>query len=377
MVVVARSTPTNFVVEILEGPLAGQRLELGGRSLPYRAGSGGSISFGGDQRSKLTWYPGNPTATQNVFGPTLQPTTINGTWKERYLGQDVPIDLFENFDVLRKTGVQVRVRWEAIVRIGIVKTVKIFPGDPTGGLTDFRWEIVFEWSAENVTTPRKINARDISLRDGLANTATDLDSLQVGSSGFIEKYGRFLGAENLEFAADGLSLREQIELIRTSFKLLSNAAVTLADAVSIPANAADGALSALGQAKNTAAATAAILANIPPNRAVFDDSVPTTLSFELDKRAVIEEALALLPPAYEQQLRMNALARPQTFVKVVAHHGSDLRALAVTYFGDADKWDRIAKANGLETSIIPDDVAYIYIPVEASDALRDASSGVT
>jgi hypothetical protein len=68
--------------------LSGQKreLRLTDRSLPYRP-----MEIGVGQRVELTWLPGAPRATATVLGPTEDPTTMNGYWKEKYIAPFRPV----------------------------------------------------------------------------------------------------------------------------------------------------------------------------------------------------------------------------------------------------------------------------------------------
>lgn len=366
----ARSDQTAFRVRPLEGPFSGQNIDLIGRQLPYRAGGGGNISFGREQRTRLTWYPGNRVASQQVIGPVLKPTTINGVWKERFLGVDQPITLVELFEELCNTGVQVRVSWQTIVRIGIVKRVEWAPGDPTGGLTDIRWTIEFEWVSEDVGgTIRRINQNELQLRDVLIQCANQLLRLGGALDLFAQGVDSFVGLLSQPFRSTATQLSTLEEERESQFGVLSQAAVDSGTEVQIPSRIAQPAVSAAEGSQSNVAETSDVVAKIFPSTTTADDSLESILNQAIDRYNVIDESTTALRLAFEVRLRFEPLIRPDEFTVVAANPGTDLRRVAIQFYGDADAWPRIARFNGIEGSVIPEDVDDLVIPLSVPDAL--------
>ncbi len=208
----ARSDPTAWVMEILEGPRAGQSFPLIGRAMPYRAGAGGSISFGKTQRSNLTWYPGNRFASQQILGSILKPTTINGVWKERYLGTDRPIQLVEAFEELLESGAQMRLLWQTVERQGIVKDFDWKPGNPVGGVGDIAWQATFEWSAPALSPPpRTVGDEALSIRDSVIRAVGTLGSLGFALENFAAGANFFVGLVKTSFQATASVIRNILD----------------------------------------------------------------------------------------------------------------------------------------------------------------------
>jgi len=365
----ARSDPTDFVIEVAEGPRAGEVIALTGRSLPYRSGQGGSIEFGGEQRTKLIWYPGNPVATHLVFGQTLAPTTINGIWKERYLGTDEPIRLVELFEDLRMSGAQVVVTWETILRTGLVKKFVWKPGDPVGGLTDIAWECVFEWNGDGRVLPKKVGSASGTGRDLISRLAGLLGSARGAADVFSATYDTLRSALSGLFKSEADDIRALGDSMDGAYNSLVVAASRGASAELMPLRFAQDALSASGRAQESAAQLADLFGNMPTGVAVASDDVPTQMEFELRRYAEIERDFLVIEAAFDTQIQLQSVVRPDTYRRVRPPRGSDLRALALTYFGSADLWRHIAAANGLSASRIPNDVDEILVPIGTPDAL--------
>ncbi len=152
----AYEVPTFDILE-LEG--SRRQLVLKGRTKPYAG-----VEFPSETRSKVTYYPGNPVATQQILGPEFGPTDLEGMWKTRFLagtGQnevevsgfdpiDSAADLVRAFEELRRSANSLRVQWGPVVRFGILK--KFTPSWVT--LYDVKWHANFEWRGEREFTPR-------------------------------------------------------------------------------------------------------------------------------------------------------------------------------------------------------------------------------
>lgn len=364
----ARQDLTDYIIEILEGPAAGVVIPLSGRKLPYRAGAGGTISYGRTQRSKLTWYPGNRVASQQVIGPVLKPTSINGIWKDRYLGTDQSIDLVETFEELLDSGVQVRVFWSTIERQGIVKDFTWTPGIPTGGLSDIGWVCMFEWNSAGVPPPRRVGESDITLRDGVIRAAGALSSLGQALEDFVTGSNLFVGIAQRSFQASKRAINALLEEMESPLKTLSSAAARLGNEPNLPARFVEDASTACETTQRTSGETAELISAIFAGNVIVSDSFEDILDEALLRYDLSEEAFNTAREAFIQRVRLEEIIRPPEFATVTPVIGSDLREIAIRFYGDADLWDRIAKQNGLEQSIIPDTVKELVIPLSLPDA---------
>lgn len=366
----ARSDQTNFLFEVLEGPFAGVVVTLGGRSLPYRAGAGGSISFGRTQRTKLTWYPGNQAASQQIIGPTVAPTTINGVWKERYLGEDAPIDLVELFEDLLDSGVQLRVSWQTIERRGIIKQFTWAPGDPVGGLTDIRWEMVLEWNSAAAIAPGDFTGQStISLRDGMIRAGESIGITTESLQDFIENVGTFVGLPVRTFQATKTALESIIGALAAPLTTVSTTAARMGDEAALPNRLLEDAATAVASAQITGGDAGELVGNVSPISTTQADDLETIINEHLERAQIIDQTFDMIDENFEQRLRLEELIRPEAFTTIVPIIGQDLRELAIQFYGDADLWRRIANYNGIENSVVPNDVEELVIPLSLPDAL--------
>ena len=367
---VARSDPTDLVIEVLEGPRAGQKIALTGRELPYRAGGGGSVSFGVELRVKTTWYAGNPVASQQVIGRKLLPTTFNGVWKEHFIGIDRPIGLAELMEELVSTGVQLLVSWSTIIRTGVARTFTYKPGVPTGGLGDLGWDLVFEWNGDGVPAPQALEFAspfDIgTFASNLVGAATTLsDTLEALVD--VATPGPMFEAEIPVATADAVEAQEAVQ--RAADATVKGALLAEIDRT----------VSALVIAEGEAAAAAAksaadTVAALSIGAIVDSDDADRVVLARLSVVDILEAAVALATDAIELRDQTEAVARPSVALRIPAVAGTDLRTYAARYYGDPDLWSRLARANGLTDSRVPEGLTELLIPDRLDGLASDARS---
>lgn len=369
----ARSEQTAWVMEILEGPRAGQSFLLVGREMPYKAGAGGNISFGKTQRTNLTWYPGNRFASQQILGPIIKPTTINGVWKEHKLGTDRPIQLVEAFEELLESGAQVRMLWQTIERQGVVKDFDWKPGVPTGGLSDIAWQAVFEWSAPAVTPPpRTVGDQSFSLRDSVIRAVGSLGELGFALENFAAGANYFVGQTKTSFQATRSLVQGILDNLSQPIVTLSSSAAQIGDEPRLPARIVESATSAAADAIDLSGQAAEVASNTFPGDVAVADDLVTVLNEALNRYDVIDAAFDALEETFNQRVKLEELVRPDQFASIPVLVGGDLREVAIDFYGNADLWPRIAKANGLDGSLIPDGIEEIVVPLSLPDATDDS-----
>lgn len=370
------SVQTAFVIEVLEGPNAGAVLELDGRSMPYRAGSGGQISFGRELNVQTTYYPGNREAEQKIVGPTYLPTVINGIWKESYLGENVPQDLANLFEELLEQGCQVRVFWSGIIRRGVVKRFIITPGQPTGGMSDIGWEAEFEWNAgqNEQQIPRfaqKVGPTALELSDECAAATLGLSNLISRLNRYAARSDNFVGLVRQSFEPD----RREIE----------DVANRLGDPVRIEAqitsqlglgSVVSGRLIEQGIASTTGAPTilgegTETLGNIFHSNVSSDDGLAAVILEALERSELIDLSYEEVERQRQLLYRLEEIGRPEEFATITARPGMDLRDVSIRYYGSPDFWGRIGRRNGIATSLVPEGIDRIVVPLRLSDAIDD------
>ncbi len=365
---------------------AGQKFDLVGRGLPFRG-----ASFEVIQRIQTTWYPGNPVANQQVTGPTLSNTTINGVWRDRYVGdtstpagkaqaavQGLPGGdgtaalLVRQFETLCEFAVPVEVRWGSgyveglltgaiIVRRGLIKRFKATYDRPQ----DIVWEMEFEWRGREEDAAKPVTVRLTDARDQLAQASTALSdaSQQVQDFQSAEKPLLF----KIPGAIDS-SLDDLITTLGGFSEQLSDQVAGVVGGIHADGGLLDhgSALAAIGIMQgsvNTLQKGIEQLEALPiylldVKDAALDllSSIGGLLNLKQDLGAT-QQNLQQVAADLQGQLFQGVLAEVQ------APAGLDLRDLALEYYGDPDLWFTIAHYNGLTSSRVPDN------PTGPSDVL--------
>lgn len=370
----ARSNPTSFLVEVLEGPSAGFVIELLGREMPYGPSGGGQVTFGRKQRSKLTWYPGNRFGSHQIIGPTITPTPINGIWKERYIGEDRPIDLVETFQELCDQGAQLRVSWQTLSYQGIIASIDFAPGNPTGGLGDIGWSMMFEWNADLTVNgpPRpRVGQLDFEIRNALVDAADGLATFGEVLTAFVEGASVFVGTTSSAFAATARVIGTFLDAISPAIQAESESAARSATEPQLPSSVVERSITATAQGQLTGGDAAEVISDIFPASVTVSDDLPSILNERIDRALIVTRAFGVLETQFELRRRLEAIVRPNDFAEVTPIVGSDLRELALRYYGNSDLWPRIAKQNGLTSSIVPSGLDKIVIPLSLPAATDD------
>jgi len=370
-----RSDNTAFRIEILEGQRKGAVIDLVGRTAPYGAGSGGSISFGVQQRTKLIWNQGSPNATQLVFGPTLDPTTINGIWKDRYVGTDGALQLIETFTELCNSGVQVYITWAAIQRAGVVKSFNWKPGTPNGGLDNVAWDLSFEWNRTTkngqLFIPKQFGAPKIQ-RDGVADTGTRLVQFRDSVSNFIEGVGSFAGTTRDAMKSTLVEFDSLVGTVESVIDALEDAAGKLGFGDGANTDALEQTGTALDRGIDTVWEVQEVTGGLDPLRMVDGDSVEGLVQNQLQVADTVDKAFAFIEIAYEAQIEAEQELAPFEVVTIPAPTGFDLRKISYQFYGTTDLWAELARYNGItEGSVIPPDMPELYVPLNISRALND------
>jgi len=132
-----------------------RKITLTDRALPYQG-----VSYPGRQEVSRVDYLGSRVATLQVLGGREGPLEFNGRWKDRYIGDSVTIEGFDDIrspplarDLVRAAqririgGQLVRVEWEDQIRVGVVVQF-----EPTyDRIEDIGWRLRIEVAAAGST----------------------------------------------------------------------------------------------------------------------------------------------------------------------------------------------------------------------------------
>jgi hypothetical protein len=153
-------TANSLVIEELGGQE--RTLTLRGSGLPFHG-----VGWGGENKVTTTWYNGNPEGSQQVLGPRLLPTDMEGEWKTTLLGRTPavisasggantvirnPDSLRLIFESFRDSGMRLKVSWRNMTREG-----RLVEFTPTNGYsTDVHWKAKFDWASVGLDANKRI-----------------------------------------------------------------------------------------------------------------------------------------------------------------------------------------------------------------------------
>lgn len=343
-------TPPAFYIRELEGQA--RVLVLKGRALPYQG-----VAWEASQKVVTTYYPGNPVATQQIVGTEYGPTEIHGMWKARFLpGQvetagfgdiDNPEALVLAMEAILEGGSPLEVVWGNIVRYGVLSNFKA----NWLRLQDVEWSAEFTWKGKEQTAPRASGLVDIQ-----APVTQALG--QWNDSGTLyptNLLNQWLGG----FQALLFSARVASGEVLGSLRQASAA-------VQVPRNAALGAASAANAFRGDAQAILQQTVDVPYTSIQVDDSVVSVLDLESWRRSQALETRRLNAAQITQARNLVDVIEPGAIAIVSIAQNTTLRQLAIKYYGNADRWQAIADANGFVDSQVEAGTLVIIPPAGAS-----------
>ena len=372
------------LVEIipLEGGL--DKISLRGAALPFKG-----MEFPTKQRQKTTYYPGNQVATQQVGGPTKPDATWMGHWMDVDLGEGGARQLVLQFEYLAERGIPVEVRWggrqlangedPAIVRRGIIDTFT----PKYQRAQDVEWTCVWAWRGEAIQTKAPSFAGSAFAPSDNFNALSDqLQSTQDATTSWMDVAWAIIGAGTNEMLAVSDALDDVQNAIVDCITVIDGASDMLANIAEMPSEIADrirGVCARVVMAcANGRAAVADFCGLWPGLKGTFtgstwrDDAEFFRQQAQAAKLAMFptDDPLARLDgqtAQYDLVLSWDLLAEqastasaklasqqvPDIIAIVRPAAGSDLRDLAIQYYGNADLWVLIADYNDLDTSEVP------------------------
>lgn len=352
-------------VKVLEGILSATQLQDGqppgvvqlvGRQLPFRG-----VKFGRRMRVKTVFYPGNPNGTQQTIGSTLKPTTFNGEWPDRYLGDGQGSALAETFDSICAAGASVEVSWggnltgttEApslsgtpIVRVGIITEFEV----TYDRFQDPQWSMECEWrskggaSAPSISATPKINPREgfSNVVDGLQLATATLQAVQAGPQ-------LRLGLPSA--ATDALN--RAFEAVTATVDTISQATGAVTSTIVIPEQAAQQLIGACKNGIDALHVMTTTILGIKLTTLEVRDSALDIIRTRDQFFTILSSSDAAGEVCVDAANGVLVNVEPDVIAEVRAPAGTDLRDLAIKFYGDPDMWYAIAAFNGIDGSAVP------------------------
>lgn len=380
---------------------AGRRrtVTLIGRGLPYRP-----LGLDGEQRVKVTNPAGNPEGFGTVMGPTYGETTINGMWKDKYIGtgaaQQYPItmtqargansqaqgnttgtqigsvqDAVNLFQSILDEGQLLEVTWGWIIRRGFMKKFSI----KAHNIHDAEWDATFAWISKALPTaivefgpPAGAMETPQGLRGLLDSVMRVLDVPQTMVQESMDEYRRSLAqisdaVLNIEESVSGLanetSPAGEVARVRSLLGGIVNSAENIKDSFESSGWAgtfqspqqllpfSDGIFPPTDGGERWRSIQDQIIDSIDPEE---------VLKAQLYVEESIRDARRIRD---EAEVRRRLLAAPagQVLATHIASADEDLRDVSNLYYGNPYQWRTLLVYNGFsgvellsgQTVIIP------------------------
>ena len=365
--------------------LAGQKrtIVLAGRALPLKSSG---IGFGVKQRSKTTFYQGNPIGSRQVFGASFSDMDLSGIWSDRWLTSTTPqgqivqpeavaevngfqvaalSDLDTLFEQIATSGVEIQLTWAHKTRIGTLKQY-----EPTWRtIHDLEWKMTFEWLSAGQTdttvnlflsTPTDEAAKWSAISDALTTTvpAGGLAILQSAVGDIQDALANVVAAiqsyasQVTQYAAAVLSPVEIITALASTLQAIANTAQTLLNTLTAQVYCA-----IVTSPEETIEAvqtlTDADLYNAPKNTLPQVQSVGQGIAtaewlrqFKSEAKNARDEAIQ------ERQERIAQYGSGGLQDIYLAKQGEDLRDVSTAEYGTPDQWQLLRTYNGLTGSAL-------------------------
>jgi hypothetical protein len=355
---------TPFIIRELTG--AKRTVVLRGRALPYRPERGGSAGWSGRQRTRLTWYQGNPVATQQVLGPEESGSEFDGAWKDRFLPGDVlvnddpsaavtaaqVVELLEDFRVCGNT---IRVQWGHIVRVGVLVEF----GYQWDRATDVRWKMSFEWSArdDSVRAPvasttgaqasNQLMAAQNTLDDTLAFQPAEVPSgLPLDPAAVVADFEDRLGATTARLVAGITRTRGQVGSLFAALRVANTA-------LSLPATIVGAVRSAVTSIRAETAEELSRLLDTPIPTWSGTTRAAQVFGVERWRRQMADAVFGVRTQAIVSQELVNQRYEPPLVQYFTANSDMTLYFVSTKFYGTPDFANFLVKANGLDSVLVP------------------------
>jgi len=339
-------TGSSFTIREITG---NQRaLALTGRGLPYRP-----YTLKTKQRVEMTWYPGNPVATATVLGAAEEPTTIQGMWKDKFIGEPGAItfagsditnvrEAAEIVDELVRSGRLLEVTWDLTTRHGHLTSFE----KSWTTTRDLQWTMTFDWISRGDAIAPVVVVIDASLGDAVGTLQQLNTDLQAEAEA---PFPTSPGYQQL--------LQGYLEDIDGFVNELFDTAANLARTALTPVDAVRRAIATVSNLVFRCAELAAFLkaeaaAYLNVGAAIGGLLFQEKLGAEIYVRELLRRTRVLRDAAVGQRAVFLRQLRDELVGTHVARDGEDLRAIAETYYGSPFEWRRIMEFNNLTTSVL-------------------------
>ena len=343
------NTASQFTIRELTG--RARTLILRGRGLPYRP-----FTLRGKQRISLDWYPGNPQATANVLGPEEQSTTINGMWKDIFIGvgganavtlNNVQVRsvkaLVPIIDSMRREGQEVEVTWDATIRRGFIEEVEI----KWQNIHDVEFQISFIWVSLGEATVPVTVATPFTVAD----VFHVFESMFFGIDGLLGLVFPPFPVSLAYLAAIDVPMKR----IESAINTIAGANSNTANGVAPPADSVRRVISGCNSIIESTKDLDSIVASNPSgaiNQAValYNQDSTQRLQASQYTQGIYAQTRAIRSAAASRRAVFLKSIDSQLLAIYTARENDDLRSVSMHYYNTPYEWRMLMLFNNLTTS---------------------------
>ena len=354
-------TPSSLTIVALDdnGKPIQPTLELAGRAMPYQG-----LELESLMRAEFTWYPGNAVATVQMLGGSQKPTTIKGTWKDRFIKsttdegtavQPTGIALFNNAAVvdvhdladkverMQSTGRLFEVKWDSIVRHGIFLRFR----QNWARIEDLEWEMEFQWISRGEPQSPPSVPSSVTTDTFAQNMRNLVDAFKTAIQPPAE----------LQVVADFTAeIQASSEVIDDAVLEMQNAAINATSLILAPSAAAEAALAAAKSIQDASDQVIETVETFPPLQLVSSSEplgLGDALAADSYSRGIKKAAMDMRYLCAEEGETLRASVQQDILLaSFVARSPTDLRDVSSRYYGTPDQWRYLMQYNNLPSSLL-------------------------
>lgn len=343
--------------------LSGERrlLRLVGRALPYRP-----FNLKTGQRVQTTWLPGSPRASVTVLGPTEDPSSISGYWKDKYLGEQTGVQAYGDstlanpfivdgsavvtvrqavdvVDALVREGQIVEVTWDMQTRHGYLTEFD----KNWHNIHDLEWSMKFEWVGRGEPVVPSVFTQEVSI----SNVSSTIKSTVDDINAFALEPGFALDTTFYQdLLAKLQALSDLSDRLQASVANMSALALAPFNALRLAIATTAGLILQSTDMIDTFNSQVAGAINIQSS--IGNQSAPMRATADLWVRGMVDRCKDLKYLAVDQRAVMVKGDEADILAVYTARDGDDLRTVSRNFYGTPNDWQNLMLFNGLSSAAL-------------------------
>lgn len=314
-----------------------------------------SWEFGLELRTVREDYPGATEPVEQVLGWNFTPFTISGQWDDRYMGSGRALETYVSFEKLFKRGSLIRVEFEQISIVGLIKSVSF--NYKLESLIEYQFE--FSPHFRESSNQTGVNSSAAVLGGALSLPGDLVEDVKALSGGLLDvqsnapsiQLNGTLGSDALD-AADNLA--REIDAVGVQLNQRVAKATQPIDGLRRVANG-------FSVVKTRAQQVIETMVSARSDLNVAWDSAVGILSFDVWSTGLRAMARLALLTSHDASASIAKRADPQPAALYRPQAGENLYSVSQRFYGTPFQWRLIAERNGL-TSLTLTGTELLIIP---------------